>query len=170
MGKILDDDPELWEQYSDLAAVAREKWIEIIAGTNLLAAESLRRRVEAMHAELAGDDPLPVIRLLAERVTACWLQLHHAEYAAAATVNSPLKMAAFIQSRLESAERRYSRAIGAMLTAQKLLQPTRRPAASEPGPSLLRGLDYGATKVHQECDRTATGCDQRPRARCNPAR
>src|SRR5262249_30699602 len=72
--KLLSDTPALWEGYGDLAAQAEASLITLAAGANLLLAESLLHKTEAMKAELAGPEASPLERLLAGRVVMCWLQ------------------------------------------------------------------------------------------------
>jgi hypothetical protein len=63
----------------NLARQAEYALIDAAAGKNLALQEALRRKLELLRAELAGPTPMPLERLLVERVAACWLQLHYAE-------------------------------------------------------------------------------------------
>jgi hypothetical protein len=54
---------------------AQESWLTLIAGKDLLLAESTRRYLDARRSELAGANPSPLERLLADRVLACEVQL-----------------------------------------------------------------------------------------------
>src|SRR5262245_33586778 len=63
----------------DLARQAQLTLIDKFSGKNLLFRESQTQKLELLRAELAGATPTPLERLLAERVAACWLHLHHLE-------------------------------------------------------------------------------------------
>jgi hypothetical protein len=70
-------DPALVERYGgSLAWQAEQALVSKTAGKNLLFAEALTRKLELLRAELAGANPTPIERLLAERAAACWLQVH----------------------------------------------------------------------------------------------
>lgn len=146
----LKSHPEIWMKLGNLAAHAQHSWIELCSGNDHAMAESLRLRLAAMRAELAGASPSPLERLLAERVVACWLQLHQADAAAAQCQTVSVKQGEFLLKRQHSASRRYLQAIAALATVQKLLpkaidQPTppaievsgrvrfRQDASSHPG-------------------------------------
>jgi hypothetical protein len=81
--RALDLHPEIWRRVGDLAARAEQLWVELIAGPDVLAREALLHHLEALKVELAGPSPSPLERLLVERVAACWLQINHADAAAA---------------------------------------------------------------------------------------
>jgi hypothetical protein len=72
----LDQCPQVWEKYGDLAGHALGSWIELISGPDLALAEALGRTAVALKAELAGPAPTPLERLLAERVVACYFQTY----------------------------------------------------------------------------------------------
>src|SRR4051794_16064316 len=99
--EFLDTRPELWRRYGDLALHARQAWIGLIAGTDLALRESIARRVDELGRELAGVRPSPMERLLVERIVANWLQLEHAEIAAAQSMSSSVAIAGFVSRRLD---------------------------------------------------------------------
>src|SRR3982751_2113489 len=79
---VLDHRPELWRRLGDLAAHVELAWIGEVAGPDPALAEVLARKVAGLKRELGGPAPSPLERLLADRIVACWLQLHHADLAA----------------------------------------------------------------------------------------
>jgi hypothetical protein len=117
----LDAHPEIWEQYGDLAAHAHRSWVELIAGTDLALAEALARKAAALEAELAGPVPSPLERLLAGRVVACWLQVHHADATLAQAGEVSIKQADLAQKRQARAHKGYLMAIAALATVRRLL-------------------------------------------------
>ena len=63
--RLLDESPELWRGYGDLALQARSSWIQLAAGQNLLLDECLTRK-----AGPSNDAPLlPVVHSYASRPT-----------------------------------------------------------------------------------------------------
>lgn len=119
--RLLDDHPATWSHAGDLAAHAERAWVELIAGADLVAAESLARKLTALKAELAGPESTPMERLLVERVAACWLQVHHADASAAQARDVSIRQAEVVSKRQDRAHRRYLTAIGALATLRKLL-------------------------------------------------
>jgi hypothetical protein len=118
---LLDNHPEIWTVYGDVAAHARLAWIDVIGGVDLGMKESLERKIAAMRAELVGPSSSPLEGLLAERVIASWLQLAHAEATVAQAANTTMKQVAFAEKRLDAAQRRHLNAIGALATLQRLI-------------------------------------------------
>jgi hypothetical protein len=58
--RALDSNAALWRVYGDLAAHAEASLAMLAAGPNLLLAESLKRKLAALKAELGGDSPSPL--------------------------------------------------------------------------------------------------------------
>ncbi len=131
--RLLDDNPQNWETIGDLAVHAREAWLNLLAGQNLVLYETTARKQAAMQKELAGPHPTPLERLLVERVAACWLQLYYAEmlYAQSAEREAPPGRLRDLMKRQESAERRYQLSIKRLAQIRKILQGS--PLAIWPG-------------------------------------
>ena len=62
--RALDGNPDLWRGYGDLAAHAEASLAMLAAGPNLLLAESLRRKLAELKAELGGESPSPPLQPL----------------------------------------------------------------------------------------------------------
>ena len=45
----LEADPSVWQEYGDLAAQAQEAWLQLLAGTDYLLAESVRLKLAPGH-------------------------------------------------------------------------------------------------------------------------
>jgi hypothetical protein len=106
--------------------LARQAELTLIAkfsGKNLMYRESLPRKLQALRAELAGPCPTPVERLLAERVAACWLHLHHLEMIYAGKDSMALELAAHYQRCIDRAHKRYLSAIKTLAVVRKLAVP-----------------------------------------------
>ena len=65
--KFLDVNPSIWEQAGDLTTVAERAWTERIAGADRLAAESVKRRIARLKADLTGPHPTALENLQALR-------------------------------------------------------------------------------------------------------
>ena len=121
---LLDATPEVWRAYGDLARVAEDAWVELVAGPNLLLKESLRRKLAELKSELlSGRAASPLEQLLVERVGAGWLQTAYADAAAAQAREKPLDLAQLEQQqrRQERAQKGYLAAIRTLATVRKLL-------------------------------------------------
>ena len=121
---LLDAKPEIWRAYGDLARVAEDAWVELVAGPNLLLKESLRRKLAELKSELlSGPAASPLERLLVERVGAGWLQTAYADASAAQAREKALDLAQLEQQqrRQERAQKGYLAAIRTLATVRKLL-------------------------------------------------
>jgi hypothetical protein len=144
--ELLAQFPLLAETYGDLAMHAQTAWAALAAGTDLYLKESLLHQAATMRQELAGPSPGPVERLLAERVVACWLQLHYfdaVEAQALATGGTP-RLAAYRARRQALANRNYLAALAALTTLRRLLPavvaiPAAVPATPIPTPAAGHG-------------------------------
>ena len=58
--RALDSNAALWRGYGDLAAHAEASLAMLAAGPNLLLAESLKRKLAELKAELGGASPSPL--------------------------------------------------------------------------------------------------------------
>jgi hypothetical protein len=127
--------PEIWKSYGDLATHARDAWIDLIAGVDLALKESLGRQVEAMRAELAGPDPSPLENLLIGRIIVSALQSDFADAAVAQAGNVSIKQADFARKRQDSASRRLLMAIATLASVRRLLSSS----VEAPGTSPVTG-------------------------------
>jgi hypothetical protein len=136
----LDANPEFWEQYGDLSLQAEAALGVKLAGSNLLLGESLKRKLQALKAEL-GASSSSVERLLAEQVTITWQQTHYYNsLITEAGTASPARLKT-LQALLDAAQRRHLASLKALAAVRKLLRPApapidfagRRPAAGARG-------------------------------------
>jgi hypothetical protein len=126
---VLDNRPELWRRLGDLAAHVELAWVGEVAGPNPALAEVLTRKVADLKRELGGPTPSPLERLLVDRIAACWLQLHHADLAAARPQDDTNEGRERLRKRQEAAERRYAGAVEALARVCRLL-----PSGGMPSP------------------------------------
>jgi hypothetical protein len=128
---ILDGHPEVWRHVGDLATLAERAWIAVLAADHPVAVESMKRTVAEMKADLAGEHPTRLERLLVDQVIACWLEISYLETVAADPGRSSLDQADFRLKRLDSAQKRYLSAMKALTALRALV-----PAGLEPTPSV----------------------------------
>jgi hypothetical protein len=135
----LDADPSLWHSYCDVGRLAEAAWLKLASGTNLMLMEAIRRHVQGLKAEVAGADPSPLERLLADRVALCWLQCQECDAACGTLQRATLPEHAALLRRQNSAHRRLLQAIQALARVRRLLRRAPSPVevatrlgASEP--------------------------------------
>jgi hypothetical protein len=108
----LDANPAAWRQIADLRAMAVEAQIAAVAGDDLLARESLKRRLAELEEKFAGKDPSPLERLLVTRIAISWLQICHADRLLAGAQGASC-------CHVRALEQRVHRAQGRLLAAVK---------------------------------------------------
>lgn len=104
----------------DLARRAEEALLDALCKTRLAARECMLRVMADLRAELAGPNPPPVERLLAERVVACWLHLNSLELSYASKETMPLELAQHYQKCIDRAHKRYLSALKTLADVRKL--------------------------------------------------
>ncbi len=125
--RLLEDNEALWQSYGDLAAQAEAALIRLVAGPNLLLAECLKRKVRAMTEELGGASPSRLERLLAERVTSTWMQVHYYDALAAQVAQAGDFPTRALERRQDGSQRRFLASVKLLAVVQKLLKPAPSP-------------------------------------------
>jgi hypothetical protein len=118
---FLDTHPEFWQHYGDVADHAREAWIRQLSGSDIALREASSRKAKDLARELSGPRPTVIERLLSERVVLCWLQLNHADSAAAQAHTQSPRAVEFWSRRQLSSHRRYLQSLAALATLRRLL-------------------------------------------------
>jgi hypothetical protein len=121
--KVLDDSPDLaWLFIKGPAKMAESAMIdEMTKGGDLASKEFLTHQLESMRIEVAGENPSPLERLLAERVVATWLQVQLFEGLYAVGMKSGSRIQDdHRQKRLDRAHRRHLSAIRTLAQIRKL--------------------------------------------------
>jgi hypothetical protein len=124
--RILNEYPSLAWDFVDLAKVAEDALIEAMTSEQDLATKELMRcQLEAMKAEIAGNEHSPLERLLSERVVVTWLEVQLFEALYVRTMRKlSIRQADYYQKRLDRAHRRHLSAIRALAQIRKLLNGT----------------------------------------------
>lgn len=107
----------------DLAEQAQMALLDKFSGQNLLLKESLTRKLDLLRDELAGPSPVPLERLLVDRVITCWLHLHHLEAVYATKESMRLELGNYYQRSITLAQKRYLAAIKTLAVIRKLALP-----------------------------------------------
>jgi hypothetical protein len=115
--------PHWLEPCGNLAKHAENALIRKFAAKDLAVREGLQKKLEVMRDELAGREPAPLERLLAERIVACWLHVYHLEAVYANKDSMSLDLAMHYQKCIDRAHRRYLSAIKTLATVRKLALP-----------------------------------------------
>lgn len=112
------------EAYGSAAAWLRETIVGQAAGEDVVIREAMYRELEAIRADLAGPDPTPIERLLADRAALCWLIVNRYEDTFHRTKEMSLAQAAFHQRKIDRAHARFLSAVRTLAQVRKLALPT----------------------------------------------
>ncbi len=97
-----------------------------LTATNRLIQEALHCKLKSLRREIGGPDPSPLEDLLAQRIAACWLQVHYLETIYAQNLeNNGLsgRWSESMQRSIDRAQRRYLSAIKTLVQVRRLLGP-----------------------------------------------
>lgn len=121
--KILDGSPDLaWRFIKGPGKLAESALLDTFTkDDDLSSRELLKHQLESMRIEVAGQEPSPLERLLAERVVATWLevQLFSGLYAIGMK-NETRSQGDYRQKRLDRAHRRHLSAVHALAQIRKM--------------------------------------------------
>ena len=117
--QILQEAPRLTQIFVDLAKTAEDSFVKRVSGDDPLVQEALPPQLKAMRDELAGPEPSPLERLLAERIVACWLQYADIIYAQNLG-DMNMTQSAYHQRRLDRLHNRYLSSIKTLAQIRKL--------------------------------------------------
>jgi hypothetical protein len=109
--------------FGDLRHYAESSVIERVAGDNEMVRKAIQMKVNRLIAELAGPDPTPIERLLAERAAFCWLVTWRYETRLAQATDLTSKREEFHHRRIDAAHRRYLSSLKTLAQVRKLALP-----------------------------------------------
>ena len=121
--KILDGAPDLaWRFVNGPGKMAESALLgEITKDGDLATKELLKHQLHSMRIEVAGEDPSPLERLLAERVVATWLEVQlFAGLYAMGMKGGTLSQDEHRQKRLDRAHRRHLSAVKTLAQIRKM--------------------------------------------------
>ncbi len=121
--EILEENPDLAWRYIDFARIAEWHFTERMSKDKDFASkEVLKRQLAAMREEIAGENPSPLERLLAERIVLTWqqIQLFEGLYASGMFKGGTISQGNYYQKRLDHTYRRHLSAIRTLAQIRKL--------------------------------------------------
>jgi hypothetical protein len=125
--ELLNERPELWQRLGNLTGQVEEALLDLTAGKSLLAREAIRRRMEALRAELSVPPPTPVEKLLIDRVVICWAQCHLADLDDVQKTRAGTPQGSHAQRRLNGIQARFLAAVRQLVVVRRLLKPVLTP-------------------------------------------
>jgi hypothetical protein len=121
MREIIDAHPEIWQFVGDVAGLAERAWIATLAANSALAVESLKHKLAEMKANLAGEHPTELEKMLVGQIISCWMEMQWLQGTQANPGERNLKQAGYWLKRQESAQRRHLAAIKTLATTRALM-------------------------------------------------
>ena len=121
--KALLAKPGVTDLLGNLAHRLQESVVTGLCGKNLAYREGLAQKMAEMRAELAGPNPTPLERQLAERIVLCWLTLYESELRFAHAKDLSSKQSDCWQRRIDACHKRHLSAIKTLATVRKLAIP-----------------------------------------------
>lgn len=119
--QILDTHPEIWQHGGDLEKIVVRGWVDLLSGNDPLSKETVLRKAEQLRADLEGENPAPLEKLLVGVVVSNWLELSHAQLNSAAPGEKLRGQAGYNLKRAESVQRRYVQSMRMLATVRSLL-------------------------------------------------
>ncbi len=108
----------------NLAQQVIDSFVSGLGGKDVGFREAMQAKLNQLRAELLGENPTPVERVLVERVVACWLQVQDAELRAGrGQKDATYKLLDFYQRRMDATNRRFLAAVKTLALVRKLAVP-----------------------------------------------
>jgi hypothetical protein len=124
---FFDDHPDLCRELGDRSRTAVLVVIDLTAEGNVAVKEASYRKARELEAEVAGNDPSPLEKLLANNIVIAWLSAAEAEVTAAVAKGVTPAQADYLDRRRHRAHKRLESAVKAMAVVRKLLYPSPAP-------------------------------------------
>jgi hypothetical protein len=120
--------PRLWEILSTLSSLAVRSWVDLLASERPgaeIVRRTIEKEIERKRSEVAGEEPSPLERLLAERVALCWVAATYAdaEYARRLKEGMSFREGEYFSRRCEQTNRQLLKAIESLARVRRLLTP-----------------------------------------------
>jgi hypothetical protein len=120
--------PQLWGYLSTLSSGVMRSWVDLLAPAGPgqeIVRRTTEQEIERKRSEVAGKDPSPLERLLAERVALCWVAASyaHAEYTRKLKAGMSFREGECYSKRCEQTNRQLLKAIESLARVRRLLTP-----------------------------------------------
>jgi hypothetical protein len=106
------------------AELLRRHRTENACGKNVLIKEAMEQELDDLQADLAGPNPTPIEKLLAERASICWFIVHRYEDAYARSSGWSIDQADLQHRKIDKAHARFLSALRTLAQVRKLAVPT----------------------------------------------
>jgi len=118
--KVLDEAPRI-ARFVDLARNVERSIVKKMSDDDVFTQEAIPRNLKAMREEIAGENPSPLERLLAERITVCWLELQYFQAIYSQNMSKlTITQSDYHQRRIDKAHRRYLSSIKTLAQIRKM--------------------------------------------------
>jgi hypothetical protein len=114
---------QLSESFGSSAEWLKRTIVRRAAGENVVAQEAIVRAIESVRSELAGPDPTPMERLLAERAALCWWLVNWYENSVQDCDRMTIAQANYHQAKIGRAHSRFLSAVKTLAQVRKLALP-----------------------------------------------
>lgn len=122
LGKLLDEDPTLWQHQGNLGQRVLEGWLLLISDNDPYQFESLQRHFEEMREGLTGPSSSLTERLMVDHIIDCQVRrMYFSALEKNPTIRENLKLAKYVAWRQERADRQYLAAMKTLATTRELL-------------------------------------------------
>ena len=120
--------PQLWGYLSTLSSAAVRSWVDLLAPAGPgqeIVRRTTEKEIERKRSQVAGEDPSPLERLLAERVVLCWVAATYAdaEYTRKLKSGVSFREGEYLARRCEQTNRQLLKAIESLARVRRLLTP-----------------------------------------------
>jgi hypothetical protein len=120
---LLDTHPVLWQEAQSLAATVERRWLQVLAGADLVTQEMVSRQHALQKADLLAHTTTPLERILVESFCNHLLQLQDAQLRAAGHQQRYGYVTAQQEKRLAQAAKLLESAAKTLAQVQRLLRP-----------------------------------------------
>jgi hypothetical protein len=142
--EAFDQKPYRWEVMGNMAKVAERTLIGAATGDDPLTQEAMERQLVVVREELAGANPTPMERLLAERAALCWFYAYFADTLYAQNLKgSSLAMKEHLQKLQDRTHRRFLSSVRTLALVRRLALPVSRPAVTNENANRGEFLELG---------------------------
>jgi hypothetical protein len=106
------------------AAWFRPSLVEKMGGKNVFAKEAAKQKLARVRADLEGPNPTPIERLLAERASLCWFQVHWYEERFVNNSDMSITQADYSQRQIHRAHQRFLSSMETLARVRKMALPS----------------------------------------------
>ena len=125
---FLDEHPQLHHRLGDLSKLSLNRWLELVGGSDAVAARATHGKVMQLVDSLRQDATDPLEELLARRAGLLWLQVHYFDIQLAQSTSRTEQVQEFLAKRQRTTDQAYATAIQALSDYQGRRVTNHRPS------------------------------------------